>query len=238
MAQKFKIEASIRNSSPESIRRESAVPGVVYGYGLDNQNVSVDLIAFQKVLNSAGYTSLVSLVISGDKAEEHTVLIREVQTHPVRDNITHIDFYQPRLDKPIRAQVPLHFIGESEAVRDLGGVLVRPLEEVDLEALPANLPHDIEVDISILKDFETVIHVKDLSLPADVKLYHEDEEVVALVQPPRTEEELEADLTEEVTEDVESVEGVEDKPEEGEEGEESEDGEKPAETEEAPTEKS
>lgn len=217
MAKKLSLKANERSDKLGVLRRAEQVPGILYGHNLDNQDISVDRREFRQVLSHAGYTSLIALNVAGGKEQEHTVLIREVQTHPVRDTILHVDFYQPRLDRVIRAHVPLHFTGESPAVEDLGGVFVRPLEEVDLEALPADLPHDIEVDISQLKDFDTTIHVSDLKLPDGVKLYHEDDEVVALVQPPRTEEEIEADLAEEVTEDVDSVEGVEDKPEEGDE---------------------
>ena len=113
---------------------------------------------------------------------------------------------------------------------------MRNMNEIELEALPKDLPHTIEVDITSMKKFDTPIRIRDLSLPAEVKLLPEEDEVITLVQPPRTEEELEADLAEEVTEDVKAVEGIEEKPAEdaeGEtkaaEGEEKEDKEKPPE---------
>jgi large subunit ribosomal protein L25 len=219
MAKQAKLKVEIREEAPQVVRRDDKIPAILYGYGLENTDVQVDRRSFATIFNEAGHTSLIDLEISSDKeAKPHTVLIHAVQMHPVQGTFLHVDFYQPRLDQKITAQVPLKFIGEAPAAKDLGGVLVRTLEEIEVEALPTDLPHDIEVDISILSDFEKAIHVKDLVLPDKVQLNHESSETVALVQPPRTEEEMEA-LEEEVSEDVESVEGVEDKEEEGEEGE-------------------
>ena len=196
----------------QETRRQGSIPAVLYGYGLDNLNVQIDSRAFSTVFNNAGYTSLITLTVAdGEQNKEHTVLIRDMQLHPLKNTVQHIDFYQPRLDQAITANVPLSFVGDAPAVKDLGGVLVRTLDEVELEALPVDLPHDIAVDISVLTDFAKSIYIQDLVLPPKVKLHHEPDETVALVQPPRTEEELEA-LEGEVKEDVQSVEGVEDKP--------------------------
>lgn len=223
MTKRFQLETKLRTvNNSQALRRAGDVPAVLYGFGLDNQTIEVNQKTFLKLFKEAGKTSLVNLVIEGsgkDKAQtEHTVLIREVQLHPLKNNVLHIDFFQVDMKKAIRTDVPLTFIGESPAVKDKGGVLIRSHDTVDLEALPKDLPHDIEVDISIIDDFEKIIHIKDLTLPDGVKLHHEQDDVIALVQPPRTEEELEK-LTEETEEDVEGVEGVKDEEEEeGEEG--------------------
>lgn len=224
MNKRFQLKAKTRTvGNNQALRRSGNVPAVLYGPGLDNQAIEVDQKTFLKLFKEAGQTSLVNLTIessSKDKTKaqnEHTVLIREVQFHPLRNNALHIDFFQVDMKKSIRTNVPLTFTGESPAVKDMGGVFIRSHDTVDLEALPKDLPHDIEVDISILDNFEKIIHIKDLILPDDVKLYHEQDDVIALVQPPRTEEELEK-LTEETKEDIEGVEGVKD--EEAEEGEE------------------
>lgn len=219
MANQSKLDAFIRTKHVQAVRHDDKIPAIIYGYGIKkNIDLQVDSKSLANIFNEAGHTSLISLAIKTDKeTKPHTVLIREVQIHPVRSTILHVDFYQPRLDQMITARVRLKFVGEAPAVKDAGGVLVRAVEEVEVEALPADLPHDIEVDISVLSDFEKAIHMSDLVLSDKVKLNHEATEPVALVQPPRTEEELEA-LEEEVSEDVEGVEGVEDK-EEAEEGE-------------------
>jgi len=198
----------------QEIRRQGSIPAVLYGYGLTNTNLQIDSRSFSTVFNNAGYTSLITLTVQdGQQDKDHTVLIRDMQVHPLKNTVQHVDFYQPRLDQAITANVPLNFVNEAPAVKDLRGVLVRTMDEVELEALPVDLPHNIAVDISVLTNFDKSIYIRDLVLPPNVKLHHEPEETVALVQPPRTEEELEA-LEGEVKEDVAGVEGVQDKEEE------------------------
>lgn len=218
------LQANIRDKSPKASRRAKTIPAVIYGHGVKSKSIAVDTAEFKKVYREAGSTSLVSLHVDG--GTEHPVLIREIQHHPVKDEIIHADFYQVRMDEEIRAQVPLTFTGEAPAIKDMGGTLIRSLDEIDLSALPANLPHTIEVDISGLDNFEKVIHVSDLKLPDGVELHHEPGDVIALVQAPKTQDQIDAELTAEVSEDVASVEGVADKPEEG--TEEAAEGEAPA----------
>ncbi|HLC49466.1 MAG TPA: 50S ribosomal protein L25 [Candidatus Andersenbacteria bacterium] len=205
MADELQLSANIRSGHVGAIRREGNIPAVLYGHGITPQNVEVESRQFQKLFTGAGYTTMLTLAIEG--GESHPVFIRDVQFHPLKSTVTHIDFYKVRMDEVIKAKVPLKFIGESPAVKLLSGVLVRNMDELEVEALPKDLPHDIEVDISSLVDFEKALHVKDITLPSGVITHKDLEEVIALVQPPRSEAELEA-LSEEVKEDVESVEGV------------------------------
>lgn len=204
-----------REIGSQPTRAAGAVPAVLYGHGIKTESIAVPSQDFGKVFAQAGYTTLVTLKV---EKRDHNVLIREVQWHPLKDQVLHVDFYQVRLDEKVRAKVPLKFTGESAAVKDQGGVLVRSLDALDVEAFPQDLPHDIEVDISALKDFEVTIHVKDLKLPSGVTLFHEQEDVVAVAQPPRSEQELEA-LSEEATEDVAAVEVVKDEKKADEEAE-------------------
>lgn len=220
MASVLQIAAKIRSGHVGAIRRSGNIPGILYGHGIDPQNVEVDSRKFQKLFKGAGYTTMLTLSIEG--GEDHPVFIRDVQIHPLKSTITHIDFYKVRMDEKITAKVPLKFVGEAPAVKLLSGVLVRNMDELEVEALPKDLPHDIEVDIASLVDFENALHVKDIKLPEGVVTHKDQEEVIALVQPPRSEAELEA-LSEEVKEDVENVEGV--KKEEPAEGEAAAEGE-------------
>ncbi len=206
MAKKHTLQIQIRLARPAATRQQGKIPAVLYGHGLDSRAVEVDAKAFAKVFRDAGSTTLISL--TADDGQEHPVLIRDIQYHPLRGTVRHIDFYQVRMDEEIRAQVPLHFVGESPAVRDRGGTLVRNMDELDLSALPQNLPPNIEVDISILNEFDNPIRVADLVLPEGVELHHASDEVVALIQAPKSEEQIEAELAEEIKEDVEAVEGV------------------------------
>lgn len=216
MADQLQLQATSRTQSVGAIRRAGSIPAVVYGHGVEAQNVSVDIRAFQKLFATAGYTTMITLSVEG--GADHPVFIKDVQLHPLKSTPIHVDFYQVKMDEAITADVPLKFIGESPAIKNLQGVLVRSIDELEVEALPKDIPHDIEVDISVLDDFEKAIHVKDITLPAGVTTNRDLEDVVALVQPPRSEQEMEA-LSEEVKEDVEQVEGVKkEEPAEGEEG--------------------
>lgn len=199
------IVAGTRSANPGAVRRAGNIPAIVYGHGIDPQNVEVESRAFVKLFTAAGYTTMLTLTLQDGK--EHPVFIRDVQFHPIKNTMTHIDFYQVSMSEAISAKVPLKFVGEAPAVKDMLGVFVRNMDELEVEALPKDLPHDIEVDISALVSFESVIHVSDIKLPEGVTTHKEGTEVVALVQPPRSEQEIEA-LSTEVKEDVESVEGV------------------------------
>lgn len=168
-------------------------------------NVAVKYSLLEKVLKDVGENSLLELEVAG--GEVRPVIIHAVQTDPVHDQLTHVDFLQVRLDQKIKAEVPLVFVGEAAAVKELDGVLVKSLQHIEVEALPQNLPHNIEVDISGLKTFEDHITIEAVKAPAGVKILTSAEQIVASVVPPRSEAELES-LKTEVVEDVSKVEGV------------------------------
>jgi large subunit ribosomal protein L25 len=216
MTKDFQLIAKVRKGNPGKVRGLGLIPGVLYGHKIKNTLIQFDDKLFGKVYEKTGQTTLISLMVDD---EAHNVLVREVQYHPVKGHVLHVDFYQVRMDQVVRTEVPLEFIGESAAVKDLGGVLIRNIDTVEVEALPKDLPHELKMDISMLVDFEAVLHVKDITLPKGVTIIDDGEEVIALVQAPRSEEEL-AELEEEVAEDVESVEGVAEKEEESEAGDE------------------
>jgi len=220
MTKKLALQAEDRKGKARAIVRSGFIPAVIYGHSFATIPFQIESRAFKKILHEAGTTSLITLKIGKD---EHQVLIREVQSHPVRGEVVHVDFYLVRMDEVIKAEVPIVIEGVAPAVKELSGILLRNMDAVELEALPKDLPHQITVDVSSLTDFEKVIHVKDLSVPAGVKLLSDLEAVVILVQPPRSEAELEK-LSEEVKEDVTAVEGVI-KPEKPAEGEEAKEGE-------------
>lgn len=199
------------------LRKKNLIPGVVYGYKIENIPIFVDYKELEKVYKVAGKTTLIDLIVDNQKRK---VLLYDFSKNPVTGKFISIDFYQPRLDKKIRATVPLNFAGVSEAVKNLNGVLVKNFYEVEVEALPLDLPHKIEVDISKLKTFEDSIKISDLILPKGVDILENKDEIVALVVPPRSEEELK-ELEEEVVEKVEEVEVVKKEKKEEKEPEES-----------------
>jgi large subunit ribosomal protein L25 len=192
------------------LRRENKIPAVLYGHNVKSKPLLVDYLPFCKVFKEAGESSVIELLI--DDKEKKNVLIKDVQRDPVTDKFLHIDFYQIKLTEKIKAKVSFVFFGISSAVKEKGGVLVKNIDEIEVEALPQDLPKEIKVDISKLKEFTDVVRIKDLNIPLAVEVLAKPEEIVATTTPPRSEEELKA-LEEKVEEKVEEVEGV--KKEEG-----------------------
>ncbi|MBI2466013.1 MAG: 50S ribosomal protein L25, partial [Candidatus Sungbacteria bacterium] len=202
----IKLEAKTREKGGvNQLRQAGFVPGVVYGRGVKSTNIAVARTLLEQALKTVGENTLLELEIGGGKSKH--VLIHDLQRDPVKELLSHVDFLEVRLDQKIKADIPLVFIGESPAVKELAGVLVRSIQYIEVEALPQNLPHNIEVDISHLKTFEDRIAVADIKVGLDVKVFSKPEAVVASVVPPRSEAELEA-LKTEVVEDVSKVEGV------------------------------
>lgn len=203
--------------SAQKVRGNGKIPAVVYGHGVATRSLSIDAGPFHKLWQKAGETTLVDLAVGEEGAVK--VLIQDVQLHPLTHTPIHVDFHQVRMTEKIEAEIPLIFIGESPAVKELGGVLVKSLDTIKVECFPADLIHEITIDISALKTFEDAIRVSDVAIPATLTVIENAGEVVATVSAPRSEAELAA-LEEKVEEKVESVETVEKKkPEEDVEGE-------------------
>jgi len=198
--EKIKIQAAKRDvlgKKVSALRREGLIPVVLYGKGKENMSLSVNKKEFDRAYRMSGGSTIIQVEIEGEKTKN--VLIKDIDKSPVSDSILHADFYQVRMSEKITAPIPLSFVGDSKAVIDLTGSLITNKSEVEVECLPADLPHEIEVDISVLEDFEAVIHVKDIKVPEGVEIKDDPEETVALVEPPRSEEEL-AELEEPVEE--------------------------------------
>ncbi len=161
-----------------ALRRSGAIPGIVYGAHQSATPITISAVAFGKVLREAGEATIVSL--SGLGAPLPT-LIHEVDLDPLTNQPRHVDFYAVTKGQKVEVAIPLTFVGVSAAV-EAGANLVKVMHELEVEADPMNLPHDIEVDIAMLAALGDKIHVKDLVLPAGVTLVAPPEEVVALVQ--------------------------------------------------------
>jgi large subunit ribosomal protein L25 len=161
-----------------SLRRGGRIPGVFYGPKEKSTPISVKESEFRKVWKEAGESSIIVLKHEG---EEHEALIQDVAVHPVSDIPQHVDFYVIEKGKKLEVSVPLEFVGVSGAVKDLAGILVKVLHELPIEALPKDLPHDIQVDISLLTDLNSQILVSDLKLPEGVEVKIGMEEVIAAI---------------------------------------------------------
>ena len=184
----------------KSLRREGILPAVVYGGQEGSVPIELGLQEFSKVFKTAGETTLIKLFIddpafakaSAGKEKFKNVLIHDISRNPITEEINHVDFYEVKMDEKITTKVPLIFIGDAPAVIDLDGVLIKAMQELEVRALPSNLPHQIEIDISQLKTFDDNILVKDIKLPKNVEILENIETSVATVIPPRSEAELEA----------------------------------------------
>jgi len=191
--------------SVKKVREQNFIPAVLYGHKIKNLNLSINYDAFEKIYEEAGESTLIKLKIKdAETNKERVVLINDLTKDVVTDKFLHIDFKQIKMDELIKVEVPLVFIGESEAVKSEGGILVKNIHEVEIEALPQDLIHEIEIDISSLKTFDDNILIKDVKIPDNVKLTADPEDSIVSVTMPRTQEELE-ELEETPTESVEEV---------------------------------
>lgn len=201
----------ILGKKTKNLRSKGVLPAVIYGKGQKSENISVKQSDFLKLWRSAGESTVVTLEVGKDKKN---VLIHEVAVDPLKDTPTHVDFYIVDMNKAITVDVALEFVGESDAVK-AGGILVKVVHTVKIEALPKDLPHSLSVDLSKLKGMEDTITIKDIKFPAGVKALDDAEETIALVEPPRTEEEIKG--TEEAAPSLEDIEVIKKPKAEGEE---------------------
>ena len=203
------------------LRRAGIVPGVVFGKGEDSTPVQLDAKTFETLYRQAGRTSVVNMRLPG-KSATTSGIIKSVQRNPLSGNAIHVDFFLVNLKQEMEIDVPLVFTGEAPAVEETGGTLLHNLSSIHVKALPTDIPHEIVVDVSVLRSLDVAIHVRDLSLNRDlVHVLTDGDTLVATVVPPRAEEpEPEPVLTEEELEAAAAAEG-----EEGAEGEAAEGGE-------------
>lgn len=212
----FKIKAQKRQHTARQSRKNGMVPAVIYGKKFNNEQLELDQIEFSRLFRDAGSSNLVDLLMDGKSVK---TLIHEIQKDPYKNTIIHVDFLKIDMKEKIRTEIPLEFVGETDLMIQQEGSLITNKDSVEVECLPSDLVDHINVDISVLTDFDMNIKVEDLRVPAGIEILDDSEEVIALVQPPRSEEEL-AELDEEVVEDVEAIE-VENAGEAPAEGEES-----------------
>jgi large subunit ribosomal protein L25 len=177
----IKLEAKRREvlgKQVRALRRQGMIPAVIYGAGLEPLSIELEAVEASKTLGRATSATLVEVVV-GD--ETHTSLVREVQRDPVQRNILHVDLLKVAMDQLIRAEVPLDVIGEAPAVKTLGGILVPGIDQVEVEALPADLPDRIVVDLSVLTKIDDSITVASITLKPGVRMLTDSDEVVARV---------------------------------------------------------
>jgi len=184
----------------KELRKQDVVPAVVYKGGADATALKIKRDELVDVLHtSAGENVIITLKVKGDKKKERTCIIKEIQKHPVKEDIMHIDLNEISLTEKIKVKIPVNPHGEAEGVAKDGGVLDHPLWEIEIECLPTDIPEKIQVEVASMKIGDTVL-VKDLDIPSDVTVITDPEITVLSVVPPAKEE---------VVEEVPSEEGAE-----------------------------
>lgn len=228
MAKREKLTAQKRELTGHKVRklrREGILPANLFGKKIKSQSLQVNLKEFLKVFEKTGETGLIDLVI--DDKETRPVLVGNVQIEPVSDQPLHVDFHQVNLEEKVTVAVPIHLVGEAPAVVRDEGVLVQPLAEVEVEALPTDLPDHLEADISSLDKIDAAVRVADLKVPKGVVVKTVQEEVVAIINPKAKEEEVAPAAEEAVV--AEGEKGAEEAPAPAEGEEKAAEGQKPAE---------
>jgi large subunit ribosomal protein L25 len=224
--ERMKLDVKPREEAGSAVSRRlragGLIPGVLYGDGKKAHPFAVEERELRRALTGEhGHHAILDVVFDGQKTAHHAVL-KDFQLDPVRPRLLHIDLHEVRLDQVIQSQVAVDTVGESPGVKE-GGVLTIVLREVNVEALPMEVPDRLELDISSMTIGDS-LRISDLAVPESVKLLDDPESVVATVTPPTRVEE-----PEEVEEEVEGEEGVEGEGEAAPEGEGESGGEETAE---------
>ncbi len=212
------LDANVRTTigkQVKALRRQGFLPAVVYGAGVEPLPLELDEKVASRVLANVGGSTLIDLKVGKDT---HKVLVREFQRDVIRRNILHVDFLVVAMDVVISAIVPVELIGEAPVLEEFGGIVVSGLNEIEVEALPADLPELVSVDIEVLATMNDVITAGDIVLGANVTLITDPGEMIANVIAQMAEEEIEVEEVEELEEGeepelVEGEEGVEESPE-------------------------
>lgn len=192
MANRVQLKAEKRELFGHKVgrlRRAGILPATVYGHRVVPQSIQVDAHSMREVMKRAGTTQLIDLMIDDQPARP--VLIRQTTVDHKRNTVIHVEFFQANLRERITTHVPIHFVGESQAVKD-GGIMLHVLDRVDIESLPQDVPDGgLEVDVSQIQEINGTITAGDIALPPTVTLVTPADEVVAKVNPPVAEEVVE-----------------------------------------------
>lgn len=180
------IKRTVTGKKVSTLRKKALLPATVYGRGVPSVSVEVGYKDFLKTLKSAGETTIVNLGLDG---VSRPVLVHQIQRHPLTDEVLHVDFLQVDLTQKIKAEVPVVLVGESPAEKSGIGTVVTQLDEIEVEALPSDLPKEFEVDVTGLDEVDKAIYVKDLVAVSDkVAVLADPDAIIVKVEPPQKEE--------------------------------------------------
>ncbi len=218
---KMEVSTRTKEESPKELVRNGMVPAVLYGAHLkENAIFKIAHNTIKKVFERAGESTLIDMIVDG-KESEKKVLIKDIQRDPVKGDLIHVDFYEVNMNEPINASIQLNFIGESNAIKNLGGSLIKDADEIEVKCLPGDLVNHIDVDISKLNELGDTIHIKDLNIPEGMEVAQDPDGMVAIVVEPKEEKEEEIPSPESVESETG---GAKEDNKEGGEGEKKEEG--------------
>jgi len=174
----------------KALRREGGLPAIIYGGSINPIPITLDAHSAGRVLSGITSSHMIAVNVDGELLN---VLVRERQREPILGSLLHVDFLAVSLTEKLRANVMVELVGDAPAVKDYSFILVSGVEALEVESLPQNLPERVTVDISNLKEIGDAIYVRDISLPSDVEVLTDLDEMVALVTAPAAEEKEEAE---------------------------------------------
>lgn len=192
MPSMFELKAEKRDPKikSKSLRKSGRIPAVFYGAKQESTPISISKTDFDKIWKKAGESTVITIKTEG--AGDVDTLIHEVQFDPITSEPVHSDFYVVDKTKKVKVHVQIEFVGVSIAVKELGGTLIKVLHEIEVESLPGDLPHVLEIDISMLTELNSHLAIKDIKLPKGVTAVTGGNETVASIAAPREEKEEEA----------------------------------------------
>lgn len=159
----------------KKLRKEGIIPANMFGKGIKSQSLQLALKDFETVYSKVHETGLVDLEVGN---EVHPILIKNVQIHPITHTPLHADFFKVNLKEKVRATIPIVPVGEPKAVAEKVGVLLQPLSEVEVEALPADLPEHLEVNVESLTSIGDSLSIADIKVPSGVEILGEGTEMI------------------------------------------------------------
>jgi large subunit ribosomal protein L25 len=165
----------------KQLRRAGTIPVHMYGPGTDSRPLQCEQRDLLLALASAGGNTPIIVTVQGE-GDEQLTFAREIQWHPLRGDLLHVDFLAVQATQRVAAQVPISLIGESPGAREVGGSTIQQMRELSVEALPLDIPHEVEVDLAQLTDPNGVIRAADLALAANVTLLADPDDVVVRIE--------------------------------------------------------
>lgn len=182
------------------LRRAGIIPVHLYGVGVESRPLQCQGQRLVQVFSAAGGSTPISITITGEPGTQ-LAFAREVQWDPKRDDIIHVDLLVADTSRPVSAQVPIVLVGESPGARSVSGTIVHQLRTLDVEALPLEMPNQVEIDLETLTEPDGVVRAGDIVLPANVTRLTDSDYVIVRIELPRVEVEVEAEEAEEVAEE-------------------------------------